>query len=137
MAIRGGRIALIEHEAAAGSRVGGHTIERHIAKTEAELRGRLAAQGRIRVASSFHSLEIAERSLYQGLRANRAEIVRWARTAPVGDTKPFEYIGKEVLGHGVVRASGQLVSMRGLRFVLKNEAFNGKLYYILTAFPIP
>jgi hypothetical protein len=43
-AIRGGRIKLVEHEAANGSRLGGHTIAKHVGKTEAELRGRLAVQ---------------------------------------------------------------------------------------------
>jgi hypothetical protein len=37
-AIRVGRISLVEHEAAAGSRLGRHTILTHVGKTEAELR---------------------------------------------------------------------------------------------------
>jgi hypothetical protein len=77
-AVRFGRISLAEHEAAAGSRVGGHTIAKHVAKTEAELRARLAAEARRSVVSSFASLEVAERTLYRP----SAPTERPSRTGP-------------------------------------------------------
>src|SRR5204862_1615323 len=61
VAIRFGRIRLIEHESAAGSRLGGHTIAKHVGKTEAELRARLAVELRRDAISTFSSLEVAER----------------------------------------------------------------------------
>jgi len=54
--IRAGRISLVQHEAQAGSRLGGHTILKHVGKTEAALRARLAAERDIRAASSFTTL---------------------------------------------------------------------------------
>jgi hypothetical protein len=36
---------------------------------------------------------------------------------------------------GVVRATNQLVRLSKVRIVLEMEQYNGKLYYILTAFP--
>ncbi|HLK69823.1 MAG TPA: RNase A-like domain-containing protein [Bryobacteraceae bacterium] len=136
-AVRAGRLSLIEHEAAAGSKVGGHTILKHIGKTEAELRARLLAEGGIPAASTFESLEIAEKTLYQGLKTNRTAIEAWAKTAAPGARKAFFYNAPGAVGQGVVRASNQLVKMSKVRFVLKMEAFQGKLYYILTAFPEP
>jgi hypothetical protein len=137
IAVRAGRISLIEHEAAAGSRLGGHTILKHIGKTEAELRARLLAQTGIPAASTFSSLEVAERTLYQALRANRAAVEAWARVAAPGARQAFFYTAQETVGQGVVRASNSLVQMSNVRFVLKMEAYQGKLYYILTAFPEP
>lgn len=86
MAVRSaGRVSLVEHEAVVGSRVGGgHTIARHVGKTEAQLRARLVAEPQLPVASSFRTLETAERVLYQGLRANRGAIEAWARTPRPG-----------------------------------------------------
>ena len=136
-AVRYGRISLIEHEAAAGSRVGGHTIAKHVAKTEAELRARLLAEANIPAASSFRSLEVAERVLFQGLRANQQAIESWARTAAPGARQGFSYVAREVVGDGVVRATGKLVQMREILIVLKMQQYNGKLYYILTSFPVP
>lgn len=134
-AVRNGRIVLTEHEAAAGSKVGGHTIAKHVGRTEQELRARLLQEPRLRAASSFSSLDVAERALFRAMRANRAAIEAWARHAAVGARQPFTYIAKEVVGHGIPRATGQLVQTRKVLFVLKAQHHNGKLYYILTAFP--
>lgn len=134
-AIRGGRITLLEHEAAAGSRLGGHTLLKHVGKTEAELRARLLAQPRIQAASTFKSLEVAERTLYQALRANRGAIEAWAKTAAPGAKQAFTYSAKEVVGEGVIRSTNRLLPMTKVRVVLKMEQYRGKLYYILTSHP--
>lgn len=135
-AVRGGRVILAEHEAAQGTRLGGHTILKHVGKTEAELRARLLAQTNMPVASTFTSLEVGEKTLYQGIRANAAAIEQWARFAAPGAKQPFFYTSRGgPVGFGVVRATNQLVQLSKVRFVLKMEQYNGKLYYILTAFP--
>lgn len=134
-AIRGGRISLIEHEAAAGSRLGGHTLLKHVGQSEAALRARLVSQRFIPAASTFKSLDVAERTLYAALKANKSAIETWARTARPGITQGFEFVSREVVGHGVVRATNLLTQTKKITFVLKMEAYNGKLYYVLTAFP--
>jgi hypothetical protein len=135
-AIRGGRLVLAEQEAAQGSRLGGHTILKHVGKTEAELRARLLSETYVPVASTFTSLEVAERTLYQGIRANASAIEQWARFAAPGAKQPFFYTARGgPVGMGVVRATNQLVRLSKVRIVLKMERYNGKLYYILTAFP--
>lgn len=136
LAIRGGRIALIEHEAVAGARSGGHTIAKHVGRTEAELRARLAAE-RIPVASTFRTLVEAEKVLYQALRQNRKIVEGWAKTAQVNDKLVLNYLSPEVIGHGVVRTTGALTQFSKVRVVLKMGTYGGKPYYILTAFPVP
>lgn len=83
-AVRGGRIVLAEHEASTLRGIGGHTIARHVGKTDAELIGRLATS-RIPAASTFVSLQEAEQIISSVVRVNRTQIVTWARTAAVGD----------------------------------------------------
>jgi hypothetical protein len=46
-------------------------------------------------------------------------------------------VAEEFVGHGVVRASGQLVQMKTITIVLEMQQYNGKLYYISTSFPTP
>jgi hypothetical protein len=137
LAVRSGRISLAAHEAAAGSKVGGHTIAKHIGKTEAELNARLLVEPKIPAASTFKSLEAAEKVLFQALKANKTAIETWAKTAKPGAKQAFEYVASEAVGEGVVRATGALTQMTKLRFVLKMQSYNGMTYYILTAFPIP
>lgn len=131
MAIRAGRVALASEEAA-----GGHTIARHVAKTEAELRARLAAEPRIPAATTFRSLAEAERTVYDALAANRAAIADWARQG-AGATKAFEYDAGRVIGEGVVRATGQMQKMTRMVVVLRRITSGGKPYFVLTAYPKP
>ncbi len=135
--IRAGRISLAAHEAAAGTRTGGHTIARHVGQTEAQLRARLAQQTRVTAASSFRTLAEAERAVAGALRAQKAVIANWANTARAGQTFAVTWPAGQVVGHGVIRSSGQLVAMRSVRVVLKKEVYRGKLYYVLTSFPVP
>jgi len=130
-AVRAGRISLAAQESA-----GGHTIARHVGRTEAELRARLAAQPKIPVASSFESLAQAERTVSAGLKANRIAITQWAQSAAPNARRAFEWAAPGRIGYGVVRSSGNLASMSKVRIVLQKKALNGKLYYVLTAFPI-
>lgn len=138
--IRAGRINLLLHEAQQGSRVGGHTILKHVGKTEAELRARLAAQRGITGASSFSTLDVAERVISSGLRANAARIQAWASQASAaGGAANLKLVhsASSVIGHGVMRATNVLQPMTRLQIILKFEVYNGNPYYILTAFPIP
>ncbi|MBB3947272.1 hypothetical protein GGQ73_003238 [Rhizobium skierniewicense] len=142
-AIRSGRISLAQHEAQAGSRLGGHTIARHVGKDEAFLRQRIADTASSRkppaAISSFSNLRIAEEQVSRALRANQARIVQWSKTAAPGTTlqPPLVFDAGRVIGQGVIRSSGQLQQMSKMRIVLKKESYNGLTHYILTAFPVP
>lgn len=142
-AIRSGRISLMQHEAQAGSRLGGHTVAMHVGKDEAFLRQRIVeTAGRRRpptAISSFSNIRVAEEQISRALRVNQARILQWSKTAPAGSK--FEptivFDAGRAIGHGIVRSSGQLLQMSKLRLVLKKESYNGMTHYILTAYPIP
>ncbi len=108
-----------------------------IGKTEAELRARLVAQPKISAASTFKSLDVAERVLHSALRLNKSAIEAWARSAMPGAKYAFEYSAKEVVGMGILKNGNQLLQMSKVQIVLKMERYQGKLYYILTAYPKP
>ena len=130
--IRAGRISLAEHEA-----VGGHTIARHVGQTEAQLRARLIAEPRIPAASSFSSLRIAEGTVSEVLRANAAPIRAWAARAMLTQRMRLTYDTARTIGAGVVRSTGALTEMSKVLIVLEKTSRNGKIYFVLTAFPIP
>jgi len=81
-------------------------------------------------------LEIAEKVLYRALQTNKLAIETWARSARPGAKTGFFYVASSEVSYGVVRATGKLVQMRSVQFILKMEQSNGKLYYILTAYPV-
>jgi len=132
MSVRAGRIALAEHEA-----LGGHTILKHVGRTEAQLRTRLLAEANIPAASSFPSLRVAETVISDAMKA-RAPLVRaWASSANQGSKYVWVHNAAKTIGYGVVRQSGVITNMQKVLIVLKPTQVSGKLYFILTAYPIP
>jgi hypothetical protein len=132
LAVRGGAITLSAEESA-----GGHTIARHVGRSEAQLRARLAAESRITAASTFRTLADAERSVAEALRAQQGVIKAWAKTANIGQTKAITHDAGRVVGFGVVRASNTTVQMSRLTVVLRKVSDRGRIYFVLTAFPKP
>lgn len=139
-AVQNGRISLYAHEARAGSKIGGHTIQLHVGKSEAFLRQRLAETAGLRYSpaaiSSFTSLRGAETVISQALRANRQSIAQWSTANGPNIRFPFVFNAQAVVGHGVVRTTGQYVPMTKIRVVLKKGNYNGMTHYIVTAFPV-
>ncbi len=138
-AVRAGRISLAAEEAA-----GGHTIARHIGQTEAALRARLLAQRGIPAASTFFTQGAAERVISDAIAADAQGIRQWARAtaaAAQNGGRVANYVivhdAREVIGQGVVRATNSLQTMTRLRIVLRWSQVQGRLYFILTSFPVP
>ncbi|QND52569.1 hypothetical protein HB779_12145 [Phyllobacterium sp. 628] len=138
-AVRAGRISLAQHEAAAGSRLGGHTIDLHVGKTEGFLRQRIIDTATRRNApaaiSSFTDFATAETHISRALQVNKQIIANWATTASPGAKMVLNFNAGTTVGRGVVRATGQYVPMSGMRVVLKKETYNGLTHFILTAYP--
>jgi hypothetical protein len=136
-AVRVGRIHLIEHEALAGSKLGGHTIAKHVGRTEQQLRARLVAEPARDIVSTFTNLRVAEDCISKLMRVNAATIKAWAQAG--NKSMPLELVGDagKVAGFGVVRLSGQVVKLSKVRLVLKFKSYNGMPYYVLTAYLIP
>ena len=132
VAIRKGAISLAAEEAA-----GGHTILKHVGQTEVQLKARLAAEYWVPTASTFHTLQDAQTIVAQALRANKATIISWAKSAQVGDRTRVVFNAGHVVGSGVTRSSNALVHMTRVRVVLKKVATPDRVYFVLTAFPIP
>ncbi len=134
-AVRSGRIVLAEHEALAGSRLGGHTIARHVGRTDAELLQRLVTKPSLDAASTFNNLSEAEAAVTDVLRVRRAEIVRWLKSATTTRPKSFSLPFPGGVGRVIVRGATTPVPGRLVKVALVKQAFRGKVYYVLTAFP--
>ncbi|WP_429565248.1 RNase A-like domain-containing protein [Paraburkholderia sp. MM6662-R1] len=128
-----GRIGLMEHEAKDGSRIGGHTIEKHVGRTEAQLRERLRLEPKRDVVSSFRDLPTAEWAISKVMESNTLKIRSWAQSNPRHALTLFHNVGKTV-GYGINRETGQVKGMSMVQVVLKYEKYNGMPYYILTSY---
>jgi hypothetical protein len=129
-----GEIYLKWHEAEKGSRIGGHTIRKHVQRTEEQLRERLRLEPRRDIVSSFHNLRTAELAISKVMRAEAARIQSWAQSS--NNRIPLTLIRRVPgdIGYGITRKTGELTKMNEVTVVLKHEAYNGMPYYILTAY---
>ncbi|HFD2064011.1 TPA: RNase A-like domain-containing protein [Serratia marcescens] len=136
--VRVGRIKLIQHESASGVKPGGHAILKHVAKTQEELAARLKSTEHLvrkpNAVSSFSNINLAETSISNALNVNKEWIKLWAAGQPRHNLV-IAYDAGKIIGYSLFRGSDKLVNTTKVKVVLKYETYNGKPYYILTAFP--
>lgn len=130
LAVRRGALRLVAEEA-----LGGHTIARHVGRTEAELRTRLFIDTRIGAATTFKTLTEAESVVAAALRANQVAIINWSKSAAVGAIKAFSYDARKFIGFGIVRGSNFTQQFARVSVVIRKIQSNGRAYFVLTAYP--
>ncbi|WP_158596896.1 DUF6443 domain-containing protein [Aquimarina sp. BL5] len=110
----------------------GHTIARHIAKTDAQLIARLNSSRRISGASTFSNQPMAEVIISSAIRSNRSTLNTWLKS---GSTRNLvlEYTGNTVIGRGIMRGQSAVSNLTNARIILKPTGSGS--YNILTAFP--
>jgi hypothetical protein len=130
-----GRINLMAHEAnTLKPGLGGHTLEKHVARTEAQLRERLELEPHLTRVSSFTNLERAEYAISEVMRAHTTRIRTWAASSGGGLPLTLMLHVAGDVGYGIVRQTGKLTMMNDVVVVLKYQTYNGMPYYILTAY---
>jgi len=127
-----GQPLLLPSPLTASENLGGHTIARHVGRTDADLAARLASQRGIRAASTFLNQAEAEAAVANALAANAEEVASWMASGANGRLPlniPFS--GGRVLQRGAsVSTPGT-----GARIVLEGNGRGG--YNILTSYPMP
>lgn len=139
-----GQVKLMNHEAVKGFPGGGHTIRKHVGKTENELlekvlRGKQSGFFKTEnAASSFLSMEIAEKAVSRAVRANRSKIRQWAKSNGVDSNKYLVLEFKTGTNVGIVVKydATSAVSTTRIEVVMRKKRYNNKPYYIATAYPV-
>ncbi|MEO7260103.1 MAG: RNase A-like domain-containing protein [Jatrophihabitantaceae bacterium] len=110
---------------------GGHTLAKHVGKSESFLRHRLATEPHLEVASTFHNRQIAENALSRLLDVNTRGIQRWLGEG----AKSLVLDGRmsHPVGVAIMREAAGPVEASGIRLVLKRSAAMTTGYRIHTA----
>ncbi len=112
-------------------RKGGHTIERHVGQTDAQLADRLRRERSISAASSYFDLETAERVVYQAFVENKNEVDAWVRRSGDRPNLVLDIDLKEAVGRSM-RRGGQPKDVDSALVVVK---WDGRDYFVLTSYP--
>jgi hypothetical protein len=83
----------------------GHTLSRHVGKTDAELSIRLNSSARISGVSSFSNQTIAESVISSTISSNRMALNTCLRSG-TNDNLVLNYYGTNVIGRGIMRGGG-------------------------------
>jgi len=112
---------------------GGHTLERHVARTDEELRERLDREGNIAAASTWTDREIAEETIVEALRAEHGRVESWMRRGYPRANLALHYEARRNIGRSLRHGETQAVACRDAVIVLRADGPDG--YYVLTAYP--
>lgn len=116
-----------DHEAA-----GGHTLARHVGRSDADLARRLRREPNLAAASTFLDRPSAERAVAATLAAERGRVDTWAAKGG-RSTLALRWRGDgAVVGRVLERGAATPVPARGARVVLRRR---GDGWFVLTAYP--
>lgn len=128
-------VILQDHEAITASGSGGHTISRHVNQNVTNLLSRFP---RLRVASTFTNLSMAELSATEWFKLFLKEFIQWYNEPTRTEVKFSREVDlTQKIGIYIKQDSpSNIIDATKINLVMKVAPFNGMPHFILTAFPI-
>jgi hypothetical protein len=112
---------------------GGHTLDKHVGRTDDQLRERLDRERDISAASTWTDRATAEQTVAAALLANKERIDRWeARGFPRANLALYFDAG-QTIGRSLRHGESDAVPCMSAVIVLKADS--GGNFYVLTAYP--
>ena len=116
--------------------LGGHTLARHVGKTDAELADRLKRERNISAASTYTDRAIAERSVGLALAEGGSTLAAWQRRS---GRRPnlvlrFRDPSRRTIGRSLPRGRATAVPCARAIVVLRWNERDGR-FYVLTSYP--
>ena len=112
---------------------GGHTLARHVARTDDELRERLAQERNISAASTWSDRETAGSVVAEALAAERSRVDGWTRHGFPRANLALHYNAGRVIGRSLRRGDSQTVNCSATVIVLRADG--PESFYVLTTYP--
>jgi hypothetical protein len=123
------------HDLSQDEAAGGHSLEKHVGRSDEQLRARLRRERRISAASTYTDRETAERVVGTALRQEQTKIGRWLAREGGHPNLVLDYDGDAAhpIGRTLRRGDDQTAPCSHAVVVLK---WTGPTdYYVLTTYP--
>ena len=116
--------------------LGGHTLARHVGKTDAELAARLKREPQISAASTYTDLQTAEAAVGAALAEQHRRVEDWERRAGPRPNLVVNYVAPsgQSLGRSLARGARAAVTAPRALVVLRWDERRGR-WYVLTSYP--
>lgn len=112
---------------------GGHTLSRHVGRSETELSERLEREAGVAAASSFTDRATAEAVVAATLEREQGSIASWQRRDKENLTLDYHGDRGVILGQVLVRGEQRARPASDARVILRKR---GARYFVLTAYPV-
>jgi hypothetical protein len=112
---------------------GGHTLKKHVGRTDDELRERLRRERNISAASTWTDRAAAEETVAAALRANRAKIDRWTDHGYPRTNLALHFDAGRNIGRSIEHGESTSVPCTSAVLVLKAGSPND--FFVLTTYP--
>ena len=114
-------------------RRGGHTLDRHVGRTDSELQERLQRERNISAASTWTDRATAEEVVAEGLRAEQRRVDSWMSRGERRPNLALHYDARRPIGRSLRRGENQVVPCTSAVIVLRASGPDG--FYVLTTYP--
>jgi Bacterial CdiA-CT RNAse A domain len=123
------------HDLSQDESAGGHTLRKHVGRTDDQLRERLRRERNISAASTWTDRETAEHAVGAALEQNRGKIELWLNREGARPHLVIDYDGdtSHPVGRSLRRDAGQPEPCAHATIVLRWMSPND--YYVLTSYP--
>jgi hypothetical protein len=112
---------------------GGHTLKKHVGRTDEELRQRLDKERDISAASTWTDRDAAEETVGGALRAERGRIQSWEGRGYPRANLALHFDAGRVIGRSMRHGNSQ--SSPCTRAVIVLKADGADSFYVLTTYP--
>jgi hypothetical protein len=112
---------------------GGHTLSRHVARTDEQLRERLRKEQNISAASTWMDRQVAEETVAAAIRLERKRIDSWMSRGERRTNLALHFEAGHTIGRSLRRDTGEAVPCTSAVVVLRADGPDG--FYVLTTYP--
>ena len=112
---------------------GGHTLSKHVGRTDDELRERLRRERNINAASTWTDRATAERVVGEALEAERSRVETWMRRGYPRANLVLHHEASRLIGRSLRRGDDRVVDATQAVIVLRADGPDS--FYVLTAYP--
>jgi Bacterial CdiA-CT RNAse A domain len=112
---------------------GGHTLSKHVGRTDEELRERLRREQNISAASMWTDRVTAEEVVAEALRAEHKRLENWMRRGYPRTNLALHSDAGRVIGRSLRRGEDRVVDATQAVIVLRADGPDS--FYVLTAYP--
>jgi len=115
--------------------LGGHTLQRHVGRTDEQLSERLAREPSISAASTYNDRVVAEKTVNDALAHEKIRVEAWLNRADAHPNLALQFHGHDPIGRSIRRGDHASQPCYDAAIILRWDGEHR--FHVLTTYPEP